>query len=85
MHDQDTRTPAERFDAMERDVLYLMTDGHQPVWSVDDIGRAVEQPAYAEDAVRGLRGAGLIHQTSDGYVFATRAGVRMVEIVGQVV
>jgi hypothetical protein len=85
MHDEDTRTPSERFDATERDVLYLMTDGEQPVWSVDDLGRALEQPAGAVDAVRGLRAAGLIHQTTDGYVFATRAAVRMVQIVGQVI
>jgi hypothetical protein len=26
MHDQDTRTPAERHDALERDVLYLLTE-----------------------------------------------------------
>jgi hypothetical protein len=87
MHDQDTRDPAVVFDELERDALYLMTepDGIQPVWSVDDLGRALEHPARAVDAVRGLRNAGLIHQTADGYVFATRAGVRMVQIVGQVI
>jgi hypothetical protein len=80
-----TRSVAGELDALERDILYLMTDDNQPVWSVDDIGRAIERAAYAEDAVAGLRRAGLIHQTSDGYVFASRAGWRMVEIVGQVV
>lgn len=86
MHDdQDTRTTAERFDAMERDVLYLLTGDDLPIWSVEDIGRDVEDPSGAVDAVRGLYNAGLIHKTSDGYVFATRAGWRMVQIVGQVV
>lgn len=85
--EQPIRDIAAEYDALERDLLYLLTepDGIQPIWSVDDLGRALEQPARAVDAVRCLRGAGLIHQTSDGYVFATRAGARMVQIVGQVV
>jgi hypothetical protein len=44
MHDdQDTRSAAGRGDALERDILYLITepDG-QPIWSVEDIGREVE-------------------------------------------
>ncbi len=85
MHDEDTPDPAAVFDALERDALYLMTDGEQPIWSVDDLGRALEQPTRAVDAVRCLRAAGLLHQTTDGYVFATRAGARMVEIVGKAI
>ena len=85
MHDQDIRTPAERGDALERDTLYLLTepDG-QPIWSIEDIGREAEthEPMVP---VRGLLRAGLIYQTSDGFVFATRAGWRIVEMVGQVV
>jgi hypothetical protein len=80
-----TRTVAERFDAMERDVLYLLTGDDLPIWSVEDIGRDVEDPSGAVDAVRGLHNAGLIHKTSDGYVFATRAAFRLVQIVGQVI
>jgi hypothetical protein len=77
-------TPAERWDAMERDVMYLLTGDDLPIWSVPDICRTIEN-SDAMDAVRSLHGAGLIHKTSDGYVFATRAGSRMVQIVGQVV
>jgi hypothetical protein len=86
MHDQDTRTPAERHDAMERDVLYLLTepDDGQPLWSVDDIAREVETDDPMVP-VRGLLRAGLIHRTCDGFVFATRAGVRVVQIIGHVV
>jgi hypothetical protein len=85
MHDQDTPTAAERGDALERDTLYLMTepDG-QPIWSVEDLGREVETDDPMVP-VRGLLRAGLIYQISDGFVFATRAGWRMVEIVGPVV
>jgi len=84
MPDQPIQSVAERFDATERDILYLLTNG-LPIWSVEDIGRDIESQADAEDAVRGLKRAGLAHQTSDGFVFATRAGQRMVEIVGKVV
>jgi hypothetical protein len=86
MHDQDTRTPAKRHDAMERYVLYLLTepDDGQPLWSVDDIAREVETDDPMVP-VRGLLRAGLIHGTCDGFVFATRAGVRVVQIIGHVV
>ncbi|MHB1539664.1 MAG: hypothetical protein ACYCUM_14735 [Solirubrobacteraceae bacterium] len=76
---------AERFDATERDVIYLLTGDDLPIWSVEDIGRDLEDPAGVVDAIRGLHNAGLIHKSGDGYVFATRAAWRMVQIVGQVI
>lgn len=83
---EDTRTAAERHDALERDLLYLLTepDDGQPLWSVEDIARELEidDPMVP---IRGLLGAGLIRQTTDGFVFATRAGVRVVQIIGHVV
>jgi hypothetical protein len=81
----ESPTPAERWDVMERDVLYLLTGDDLPIWSVEDIGRNIESPNNAVDAVRNLHCAGLLHQTSDGFVFATRAAFRLVEMVGQVV
>lgn len=81
----DTRTPAEHADMSEKEVLYLLTGDDLPVWSVDDIGRAIGNQLDAIDAVGNLAAAGLIHQTSDGFIFATRAASRMVEMVGQVV
>ncbi len=78
-------TPAERWDATERDVLYLLTGDDLPIWSVEDIGRSIEHPGSTEDVVRTLRSDGLVYQTTDGYVFATRAAFRLVEMVGQVV
>jgi hypothetical protein len=83
MHDQDTPMPGERYDALERSILYRLTNG-LPIWSVADLGRELDDPPGVEDAVYGLRTAGLVHQTSDGFVFAARAGQRMVEIVGKV-
>lgn len=74
-------------DTAERDVLYLLTepDGGQPLWSVEDIGREIESVEDAEVAVQALRRAGLVHRTSDGFVFATRAGARAVEMTGHAI
>jgi Mn-dependent DtxR family transcriptional regulator len=83
MHDKDIPTPGERYDLLEQMILYSMTDGDQPIWTVEELARDLDGPG-AEDAVRGLKRAGLVHQTSDGFVFATRAGWRIVEIVGKV-
>jgi hypothetical protein len=87
MNHRTTIDPMRAFNMTQRDVLYFLTnpDDCQPVWSVEDLGRALDNAVEAVDAIGELRRAGLIHQTSDGYVFATRAGVRMVQIVGRVV
>lgn len=84
MPDASISNVVEHYDATERDILYLLTNG-LPIWSVDDLGRDIESLADAEDSVLGLKRAGLVHQISDGFVFATRAGQRMVEIVGKIV
>ncbi|MBA3807936.1 MAG: hypothetical protein H0X28_06035 [Solirubrobacterales bacterium] len=73
-------------DELERNVLYLLTqpeDG-QPLWSVEDIGREMESDE-AITHVCALHRAGLVNITSDGYVFATRAGVRVTQLIGHVV
>jgi hypothetical protein len=82
----DDRPTLAEYSRDQRDVLYLLTrpeDG-QPLWSVDDLARTLDKPEV-EDAVRGLRQAGLIYQTSDGFVFASRAGTRVVQIIGHVI
>jgi hypothetical protein len=85
MPDEDT--PEMRsYDEMERDLLYHLTtpeDG-QPLWSVEDLNREMER-RDAIDLVRGLHRAGLVNKTTDGFVFATRAAVRVVQMVGHVV
>jgi hypothetical protein len=90
MQEQPIPDQVDRWDTIERDVLYLLTgsNDNQPLWSLDDISREMELPdraIHATDVVNGLHRAGLIHRTSDGYVFATRAAVRMVQMVGQVI
>jgi hypothetical protein len=65
--------------------LYELTAGSEPIWSVEDLGRSIEDAIGAVDAVAGLRAAGLIHKTTDGFVFATHAGHRAVTMIGAVV
>jgi hypothetical protein len=81
MQTQDTRTPAQRMEQAERRVLYLLTD-EQPVWSMDDLAREVESTEDARIAVQELLAAGLVQKAGDGCVFATRATVRLVELIG---
>jgi hypothetical protein len=87
MHENPTQGPAEKLNNAERDVLYLLTepDGGQPLWSITDIGREIESVGDADIAVNGLLRAGLIYRTCDGFMFASRAGVRVVQMIGHVV
>jgi hypothetical protein len=71
-------------NAIERDMLYLLTGDDLPIWSIWDLARALERGKLIKDTIRSLRTNGLINQTSDGYVFATRAAFRMVQIIGRV-
>jgi hypothetical protein len=86
MHDEDIDDPARAFDRMERDVLYLLTEPSdcQPLWSAEDIGREIESKEPTTP-IRGLLRAGLIYRTNDGFVFASRAGVRMAQLVERAV
>jgi hypothetical protein len=86
MQDEDIPDPARAYDLMERDVLYLLTEPGdcQPIWSAEDIGREIESKEPMTP-IRGLLRAGLIHRTSDGFVFASRAGVRMAQLVERAV
>ncbi len=81
MPTQDTRTPAQRMEQAERRVLYLLTD-EQPVWSMDDLAREVESAEDTRVAIHELLGAGLVAKAGEDCVFATRATVRLVELIG---
>lgn len=84
---QDQPIPAGRdFDVLDRETVYLLTDpgDHPPIWSLADIGRELETGDPAA-IVRPLVCAGLLNRTSDGFVFATPAAFRMVQMVGHVV
>ncbi len=78
-------TPDRDFGDMERAVVYLLTDPcRQPtVWSIPDIGREIDY-FDAESVVYPLHNAGLVHKTSDGFVFATPAAFHLTALVGHV-
>jgi hypothetical protein len=85
MPDEPIQDPLQKYETMEREVVYLLTDPdeHPPIWSVADIGRQMETDDPMA-VLRPLRNAGLIHRTTDGFVFATPAAHRMVGLVGRV-
>jgi hypothetical protein len=68
----------------EREILYALTNpfDNQPVWSLEDLGREVGDQIAVADAVAMLHTAGLIHRTADGFVLASRATIRLIQIVG---
>ncbi|MGP0100087.1 MAG: hypothetical protein ACLPUT_00490 [Solirubrobacteraceae bacterium] len=70
---------------MEREALYLLTDPdrYPPVWSVPDMARQIETDDPIA-VIRPLRNAGLVHTIAGGFVIATAAAFKMVQIVGQV-
>jgi hypothetical protein len=80
---QTTPDPAERARVAELEILYLLTkpEGNPLLWSVEELARELGGPNI-EDLIGRLHGAGLIHRTSDGFIFASRAAVRQIELVG---
>jgi hypothetical protein len=85
--DANERTGQARdWDVMEREVIYLLTDPerHPPIWSIEDLGRELDY-FDPDSLIYPLRNAGLVHCTSDNFVFATAAAFRMVQMVGHVV
>jgi hypothetical protein len=84
MPDENPTHDSLSLETHERDVLFMLT-GDQPLWSPDDLGRALDDRIAALDAIGGLRRGGLAYRTTDGFVFASNAGVRAVAVIGRVV
>ncbi len=70
-------------EAIELNIIYLLTDpdDNQSLWALEDLARELGEPE-TNIYVRRLQEAGLLHRTSDGHVFASRAAVRQVQLVG---
>jgi hypothetical protein len=75
-----------KWDALEQSVVYLLTDpeSYPAIWSVPDIGREIDY-FDPEAVVYRLHNARLVYKTSDGFVFASPAAWRMVQMVGHVI
>jgi hypothetical protein len=84
--EQPTLRQRDDIEAVQRDILYALTepDDNQPLWTIEDLAREMEDRGVI-DNVNALHRAGLVHRTSDGYVFASRAAVRHIQLVGRVV
>ena len=73
--------PAAEADRIESTVLDLFTGpGGSGLWSVAEVGREIGDEIQAADALGSLYRAGLVHRTTDGFVFATRAAIRASEL-----
>ena len=72
-------------DDIQRDTLYAHTEPNEkrPQRTVDEHAREHHQP-HIRDHLNELHRAGLVHWTSDGYVFASRSALKQIELVGRV-
>jgi predicted transcriptional regulator len=55
----------------------LLVGDEQRPWSTEELVREMGKPIAVADAITALHAAGLIHRTSDGFLFPTRAAVRL--------
>jgi hypothetical protein len=79
--DKSTLSPAEQEQNTDGTILLLLTlkDAQRP-WSVEEVIRELGSRNNAIDAIARLHGVGLIHRTSDDFVWASRAAIRADEI-----
>jgi hypothetical protein len=80
---QPTLRERDDSDVVQREILYALTEpgDNQTLWTIEDLAREMEDRAVI-DKVNALHRAGLIHRTSDGYIFASRAAARQIQLVG---
>jgi hypothetical protein len=76
----DQATEEARADWFILDLL-LNHDVQRP-WAIAEVVREYGHETNAIDAIDRLYGAGLIHKTADGFVFASRAAIRYHAIAG---
>jgi hypothetical protein len=73
-----TRSIAEQEDHTDKVLLEYLLLSKWP-WSVEELGRKINDPTDAEDAVARLHAEGLVHRLGD-FVFPSRAALRSVHL-----
>lgn len=70
--------PAESKTRTESTImsLLLVQDDQRP-WSTEELIREVGRELDVRDAISDLHAVGLLHRTTDGFVFATRAATHL--------
>ncbi len=76
-HDADAAEYATEETVLD---LFLYGDSQRPL-TLHEIGLEIGSEIVAADAIANLRAAGLIHKTSDGFLFASRAAVHHHNII----
>lgn len=70
-------------DGIDQAVLDLLLHGDAAgPWAEEELVREIGDGVVVRDALARLRGAGLIHQVTDTFVFASRAAVRASRLIG---
>lgn len=79
--EQPVSVPERARYANEETVLdLLLGDQHQRPWTLHELALDIGSSGLVEDAIDNLHAAGLIHKTSDGYLFASRPAIRYHQI-----
>jgi hypothetical protein len=74
----DEMTVAEREDQRDKTILLVVCEELVP-WTIDEIGRELDDPLGVIDGVGRLARAGLVHRLGE-FVFPSRAARRASEI-----
>lgn len=75
---EPTPMPAESKTRTESTImsLLLVQDDQRP-WSTEELIREIGRELDTRDAIADLHAVGLLHRTTDGFVFATRAATHL--------
>lgn len=79
MHDKAIGSPAEQEIEADGEILRMLLLDWRGPWTVEEIGREMDDPVEAVDGVMRLARAGLVHRL-DGFVFPTRTAVRASQV-----